>query len=68
MKENTMVVKNVTIMKYRTPNNEYKFEVLDKFNESDEAKRLDLMIQKSKQLEKDGKLAEQLWIKNTIIV
>ena len=68
MKKNTMVVKNVTIMKYRTPNNEYKFEVLDKFNESDEAKRLDLMIQKSKQLEKDGKLAEQLWIKNTIIV
>ena len=68
MKTEKMFVENVTIMKYRTPNNQYKFEVLDKFDEPDEVKRFDKMLEKSKQLKEENKLVEQLWIKNTVIV
>lgn len=63
-----MFENNVTIMKYKTPNNEYKFEVMDKFNEPDEAVRLDKMLALSRELEAEGELSECLWIKNTPII
>lgn len=69
--ENEMFVENVTILKYSFSENgqvKYAFEVLDKFDEPDEAKRLDLMIKKSKDLEATLKDYKQLWIKNTVIV
>ena len=59
-------MKTVTIMKYRI-NNEYFFKVLDKFDIKDEVKRLDKMIEISKQLEKENKDYEQLWIKETVL-
>jgi len=68
---NEMFVENVTILKYSFNENgqtRYAFEVLDKFDEPDEAKRLDLMIKKSKDLESTLKDYKQLWIKNTVIV
>lgn len=69
-KENgdSMFDNNVTIMKYKTTSGEYKFEVLDRFNEPDEAKRLDQMILLSEKLRKQGILEKQLWIKNTPII
>lgn len=66
-----MFVENVTILKYSFSENnqiKYAFEVLDKFDEPNEAKRLDLMIKKSKDLETTLKDYRQLWIKNTVIV
>ena len=59
-------MKTVTIMKYRI-GNKYFFKVLDKFNIKDAAERLDEMIQISKQLEKENKDYEQLWIKETVL-
>lgn len=69
--ESKMFVENVTILKYSFSENgqiKYAFKVLDKFDEPDEAKRLDLMIKKSKDLEAVLKDYKQLWIKNTVIV
>ena len=54
---------NVTIMKYLSTDGEYKFKVLDKFNEQDEVKRLEKMISLSAKLKKEGELKKQLWIK-----
>ncbi|MBF1015473.1 MAG: hypothetical protein HXK96_01495 [Candidatus Nanogingivalaceae bacterium] len=59
-------MKTVTIMKYRI-GNKYFFKVLDKFDIKDAAERLDTMIQISKQLEKENKDYEQLWIKETVL-
>lgn len=59
-------MKTVTIMKYRI-GNKYFFKVLDKFNIKDAAERLDAMIRISKQLEKENKDYEQLWIKETVL-
>lgn len=59
-------MKTVTIMKYRI-GNKYFFKVLDKFDIKDSAERLDEMIQISKQLEKENKDYEQLWIKETVL-
>jgi len=53
-------------MKYRI-GNKYFFKVLDKFDIKDAAERLDAMIQISKQLEKENKDYEQLWIKETVL-
>lgn len=42
----------------------YNFQVMDKFNEPDEAKRLDKMIEYSRTMESvHGKEYQQLWIK-----
>lgn len=60
------VMKTVTIMKYRI-GNKYFFKVLDKFDIKDAVERLDVMIQISKQLEKENKDYEQLWIKETVL-
>lgn len=59
-------MKTVTIMKYRI-GNKYFFKVLDKFDIKDAVERLDVMIQISKQLEKENKDYEQLWIKETVL-
>ena len=59
-------MKTVTIMKYRI-GNKYFFKVLDKFDIKDAVERLDAMIQISKQLEKENKNYEQLWIKETVL-
>ena len=59
-------MKTVTIMKYRI-GNKYFFKVLDKFDIKDAVERLDAMIQISKQLEKENKDYEQLWIKETVL-
>ena len=59
-------MKTVTIMKYRI-GNKYFFKVLDKFDIKDAGERLDAMIQISKQLEKENKDYEQLWIKETVL-
>ena len=59
-------MKTVTIMKYRI-GNKYFFKVLDKFDIKDAVERLDAMIQISKQLEKENKDSEQLWIKETVL-
>ena len=59
-------MKTVTIMKYRI-GNKYFFKVLDKFDIKDAAELLDAMIQISKQLEKENKDYEQLWIKETVL-
>ena len=59
-------MKTVTIMKYRI-GNEYFFKVLDKFDIKDAVERLDAMIEISKQLEKENKDYEQLWIKETVL-
>ena len=53
-------------MKYRI-GNKYFFKVLDKFDIEDAVERLDAMIQISKQLEKENKDYEQLWIKETVL-
>ena len=53
-------------MKYRI-GNKYFFKVLDKFDIKDAAERLDAMIRISKQLEKENKDYEQLWIKETVL-
>lgn len=58
--------KNITLLKYKTKNGLYKYEVMDKFDCPDEVERLDKMILRSKQLEKEGN--EILWIKNTVII
>lgn len=60
------VMKTVTIMKYRI-GNKYFFKVLDKFDIKDAVERLDAMIRISKQLEKENKDYEQLWIKETVL-
>ena len=59
-------MKTVTIMKYRI-GNKYFFKVLDKFDIKDAVEHLDAMIQISKQLEKENKDYEQLWIKETVL-
>ena len=59
-------MKTVTIMKYRI-GNKYFFKVLDKFDIKDAVERLDAMSQISKQLEKENKDYEQLWIKETVL-
>lgn len=59
-------MKTVTIMKYRI-GNKYFFKVLDKFDIKDAVERLDAMIQISKQLEKENKDYEQLWIKEAVL-
>ena len=59
-------MKTVTILKYRI-GNKYFFKVLDKFDIKDAVERLDAMIQISKQLEKENKDYEQLWIKETVL-
>ena len=59
-------MKTVTIMKYRI-GNKYFFKVLDKFDIKDAVARLDTMIEISKQLEKENKDYEQLWIKETVL-
>lgn len=59
-------MKTVTIMKYRI-GNKYFFKVLDKFDIKDAVERLDTMIEISKQLEKENKDYEQLWIKKTVL-
>ena len=59
-------MKTVTIMKYRI-GNKYFFKVLDKFDIKDAVERLDTMIEISKQLEKENKDFEQLWIKETVL-
>ena len=59
-------MKTVTIMKYRI-GNKYFFKVLDKFDIKDAVERLDAMIKISKQLEKENKDYEQLWIKETVL-
>lgn len=62
-----MDTKSVTIMKYKTPNNEYKFEVLDRFDVADPAERLDAMIEKKRNYLLDGTASEVLWIKETVL-
>ncbi len=47
--------------------NKYFFKVLDKFDIKDAVERLDTMIEISKQLEKENKDYEQLWIKETVL-
>lgn len=59
-------VKNITLLKYKTKDNEYKFEVMDRFDCLDEVERLNRMILRSKELEAEG--CETLWIKNTVII
>ena len=59
-------MKTVTMMKYRI-GNKYFFKVLDKFDIKDAVERLDAMIEISKQLEKENKDYEQLWIKETVL-
>lgn len=59
-------MKTVMIMKYRI-GNKYFFKVLDKFDIKDAVERLDTMIEISKQLEKENKDYEQLWIKETVL-
>ena len=59
-------MKTVTIMKYRI-GNKYFFKVLDEFDIKDAVERLDTMIEISKQLEKENKDYEQLWIKETVL-
>ena len=66
VKKKEGVMKTVTIMKYRI-GNKYFFKVLDKFDIKDAAERLDAMIRISKQLEKENKDYEQLWIKETVL-
>lgn len=51
----------VTIMKFKSPDGVYDFKCLDRFNEPDEAKRLDQMIQLQNELVTQG--YEVLWIK-----
>lgn len=54
---------SVTILKYRV-GEVYNFAVYDKFDERDEAKRLDLMIELSRSMQEFyGDRYEQLWIK-----
>ena len=61
-------------MKYRYRANDsvewvYKFEVLDKFDEPDEAKRFDEMLLKQDLLQNQlGVEVEVLWIKTTPII
>ena len=59
-------MKTVMIMKYPI-GNKYFFKVLDKFDIKDAVERLDTMIEISKQLEKENKDYEQLWIKETVL-
>lgn len=58
----TTSTNNLTIMKYRTPQNYYAYKILDNFDIPDEAKRLGRMIDESQLLESLG--CEILWIKN----
>lgn len=62
---------NITILKYRI-DNQYFFQVLDKFDEPDEVERLARMIRwskrKARQCEINSQEYEQLWIKTTPIV
>lgn len=63
-----MLVHNITIMKYRI-GNEYYFKVLDKFDEPDEVRRLDMMIAYGDKLaSKYSTDYEQLWVKNSVII
>lgn len=52
---------SVTIMKYKTPDGAYDFRCLDRWNEPDEVKRLDQMLEIQADLESKG--YEVLWIK-----
>ena len=66
-----MLVKNVTIMKYSYRDGDkrvYAFEVMDKFDEPDEALRLDKMIKKADDLSQELVDFNQLWIKNSVII
>lgn len=57
---------SVTILKYKIGVGaiaEYRFYVMDKFDEADEPTRLDKMIAYSDRLNKMYKHYEQLWIK-----
>jgi len=57
---------SVTILKYRVGRGvlaEYRFYVMDKFDEPDEPARLDKMMQYSDRLKAMYKEYEQLWIK-----
>lgn len=57
---------SVTILKYKLAS-EYKFHVMDKFDEPDEVLRLDKMIEWSEGMAKDFNSYEQLWIKTSPI-
>lgn len=52
---------SVTIMKFKSPEGVYDFKCLDRWNEPDEVKRLDLMIAEKAKLVAEG--YEVLWIK-----
>lgn len=54
---------NVTIMKYQKCDGTYDFKVLDKFDEPDEVKRLELMIFTAAKMKNEGLLKKRLWIK-----
>ncbi len=56
-------VDSLTILKYKL-NGGYRFHVMDKFDEEDEAERLDRMIAYSANLAAlNGDMYQELWIK-----
>lgn len=58
---------NITIMKYRI-GDKYSFLVLDKFNEPNETKRFDMMMEKHREMMSKYTDYDMLWIKTTPIV
>ncbi len=63
-----MTESTITLMKYRV-GSLYGYKVFDKFDEPDEALRLDKMMLASIELQSQfGDEYEQLWIKNTVII
>lgn len=63
----TNTTKSVTIMKYLGSDNCYHFKVLDRFDISDEAERLDYMNFLKAQMLKSGEMKKHLWTKSTIL-
>lgn len=56
-------IESLTILKYKL-NGEFKFHVMDKFDEADEPDRLDKMIEYAAHLQAlFGDSYEELWIK-----
>lgn len=55
-------VNSLTVLKYKVGKT-YRFHVMDKFDESDEPKRLDKMIKKSASLALLHEDYEEIWIK-----
>ena len=58
-------VNSVTIMKYLGSDNHYHFRVLDRFDISDEAERLDYMNFLKISMLKSGEMKKHLWTKTT---